>query len=161
MYFGIGNTYNSATLLEPRPGTIGVSNNDGLYTDTTVALRPATGELVWHYQHHRRDVWDLDWVFEQSLVTVPVNGKPRRLVVTAGKTAMFDAWMPPRARSCSRATWACRTWSIAIDPVTGEKTVNPAVQPEAGKAKLLCPSAVGRPQLAGHVGQSRHEPCCT
>jgi alcohol dehydrogenase (cytochrome c) len=32
---------------------------------------------------------------------------------------------------------------VAIDPVTGEKTVNPAVQPEAGKAKLLCPSAVG------------------
>ena len=28
-------------------------------------------------------------------------------------------------------------------PGTGEKTVNPAVEPEAGKAKLLCPAAVG------------------
>lgn len=143
VYFGIGNTYNSATLLEPRPGTTTVGNNDGLYTDTTVALRPSTGELVWHYQHHRRDVWDLDWVFEQSLVTVPVNGKPRRLVVTAGKTAIFDAMDAATGAFVFARDMGMQNVVIAIDPATGEKTVNPAVQPEAGKAKLLCPSAVG------------------
>ena len=143
VYFGIGNTYNSATLLEPRPGSTAVGNNDGLYTDSTVALRPATGELVWHYQHHRRDVWDLDWVFEQSLVTVPVAGKPRKLVVTAGKTAIFDALDAATGSFVFARDMGMQNLVTAIDPVTGEKTVNPAVQPEAGKAKLLCPSAVG------------------
>ncbi|HMA11802.1 MAG TPA: PQQ-binding-like beta-propeller repeat protein, partial [Steroidobacteraceae bacterium] len=143
VYFGIGNTYNSATLLEPRPGSAAVSNNDGLYTDTTVALRPSTGELVWHFQHHRRDVWDLDWVFEQSLVTVPVNGKPRKLVVTAGKTAIFDAMDAATGAFVFARDMGMQNLVVAIDPLTGEKTVNPAVQPEAGKAKLLCPSAVG------------------
>jgi alcohol dehydrogenase (cytochrome c) len=143
VYFGIGNTYNSATLLEPRPGSSATSNNDGLYTDTTVALRPATGELVWHYQHHRRDVWDLDWVFEQSLVTVPVNGKPRRLVITAGKTAIFDAMDAATGAFVFARDMGMQNLVIAINPATGEKSVNPAVQPEAGKAKLLCPSAVG------------------
>jgi alcohol dehydrogenase (cytochrome c) len=31
----------------------------------------------------------------------------------------------------------------AVDPKTGDKKVNPAAQPEAGKAKLLCPAASG------------------
>ena len=62
-----------------------------LYTDSTVALDPDTGKLVWYYQHMNRDVWDLDWVFEQTLLTLPVNGKPTKLVVTGGKIAIFDA----------------------------------------------------------------------
>ncbi len=143
VYFGIGNTYNSATLLEPRPGTNSLSNNDGLYTDATVALRPSTGELVWHYQHHRRDVWDLDWVFEQSVVTVPVEGKPRKLVVTAGKTAIFEAVDAATGAFVFARDMGLQNVVVAIDPVTGEKTINPAVQPEAGKAKLLCPAATG------------------
>ncbi|MEY4761056.1 MAG: hypothetical protein RLZZ200_912 [Pseudomonadota bacterium] len=143
VYFGIGNTYNSATLLEPRPGAKGVTNNDGLYTDATVALRPDTGELAWHYQHHRRDVWDLDWVFEQTVVTLPVNGVPRKLVVTGGKTAIFDAVDAATGAFVFARDLGLQNLVTTIDPVTGEKTVNPAVQPEAGKAKLLCPAASG------------------
>lgn len=143
VYFGIGNTYNSATLLEPRPGAASVTNNDGLYTNATVALRPSTGELVWHYQHHRREVWDLDWVFEQSLVTLPVDGKPRKLVVTGGKTAIFDAVDAATGAFVFAKDLGMQNLVIDIDPKTGEKHVNPAVQPEAGKAKLLCPAASG------------------
>ena len=143
VYFGIGNTYNAATLLEPRPGASGVTGNDGLYTDATVALRPATGELVWHYQHHRRDVWDLDWVFEQSVVTLPVDGKPRKLVITGGKTAIFDAVDAATGAFVFAKDMGMQNLVVDIDPKTGEKHVNPAVQPEAGKAKLLCPSASG------------------
>ena len=143
VYFGIGNTYNSATLLEPRPGKKSVTNNDGLYTDATVALRPDTGELAWHYQHHRRDVWDLDWVFEQTVVTLPVNGVPRKLVVTGGKTAIFDAVDAATGAFVFARDLGVQNLVTSIDPVTGEKSVNPAVQPEAGKAKLLCPAASG------------------
>jgi alcohol dehydrogenase (cytochrome c) len=143
VYFGTGNTYNAATLLEPRPGTQRVSNNDGLYTDSTVALRPDTGALVWHYQHHKRDVWDLDWVFEQSVVTLPINGKPRKLVVTGGKIAIFDAVDAATGAFVFSKDMGLQNIFLAIDPKTGEKTINPAVQPEAGIAKLLCPSAVG------------------
>jgi len=143
IYFGIGNTYNSATLLEPRPGASGVTNNDGLYTDTTVALRPATGELAWHFQHQKRDVWDLDWVFEQSLITLPVDGRPRKLVVTGGKTAIFDAVDAATGRFVFSTDLGLQNQVIAVDPKTGEKTVNPAVQPQAGVAKFLCPTAFG------------------
>ena len=143
VYFGIGNTYDSATLLEPRPGTRRVSRNDGLYTDSTVALNADTGALAWHFQHHHRDVWDLDWVFEQSVVTLPVNGTPRKLVVTGGKTAIFDAVDAATGAFVFAQDLGVQNLVTSIDPRTGEKTVNPAVQPEAGKPKLLCPAAFG------------------
>ena len=143
VYFGTGNTYDTATLLEPRPGAKHLTDNAGLYTDTTVALRPDTGALVWHYQHHHRDVWDLDWVFEQSIVTLPVNGTPRKLIVTGGKTAIFDAVDAATGAFVFAQDLGVQNLVTAIDPRTGEKTVNPAVQPEAGKPKLLCPAAFG------------------
>lgn len=143
VYFGIGNTYNAATLLEPRPGTKRTSNNDGLYTDATVALRPDTGALAWNYQHHRRDVWDLDWVFEQSVVTLPVAGNPRKLIVTGGKTALFDAVDAATGTWVFSKDMGVQNLVTAINPRTGDKSVNPAVQPEPGKKKLVCPAASG------------------
>ena len=89
VYFGTGNTYDVATLLQPHPEK--GASNDGLYTDSTVALDPDTGKLAWYYQHMNRDVWDLDWAFEQLLITLPVDGEPTDLVVTGGKMAVFDA----------------------------------------------------------------------
>ena len=143
LYFGVGNTYDTATLLEPRPGAAGVSSNDGLYTDSTVALRPDTGALAWYYQHQKRDVWDLDWVFEQSLVSLPIDGHARKLVVTGGKTAMFDALDAATGAFVFSKDLGLQNLVTAVDPVTGEKTVNPALQPQPGKAELLCPNSVG------------------
>ena len=88
VYFGTGNTYDTATLLEP-PTARPVKA--GLYTDTTLALDVRSGKLVWHFQHVNRDVWDLDWVFERSLLTLPIDGVPKDVLVTGGKIAMFDA----------------------------------------------------------------------
>lgn len=143
VYFGIGNTYDTATLLEPRPGAHGVSANDGLYTDSSVALRPATGALAWYYQHQKRDVWDLDWVFEQSLVTVKVHGRPQRLVLTGGKSALFDAVDAATGAYVFSKDLGVQNIVTAIDPVTGDKTINPALQPQAGQAKLMCPNSIG------------------
>jgi alcohol dehydrogenase (cytochrome c) len=143
VYFGVGNTYDTATLLAPRSGSGGVTSNDALYTDSTVALNPHTGALAWYYQHQKRDVWDLDWVFEQSLVTLEVNGKPRKLVVTGGKTAMFDALDAASGKYVFSKDLGVQNLVTAIDPVTGEKTVSTALEPHAGKAELLCPNSVG------------------
>jgi alcohol dehydrogenase (cytochrome c) len=143
VYFGIGNTYDTATLLEPRAGARGVSANDALYTDSTVALRPETGTLVWYYQHQKRDVWDLDWVFEQSLISLPIDAHPRKLVVTGGKTAIFDAMDAATGAFVFSADFGLQNVVTAVDAVTGEKRINPAVQPQAGQAKLLCPNSIG------------------
>lgn len=142
-YFGVGNTYTTGTLLLPRAGASGVTNNDGLYTNTTLALRPETGELVWHHQHHRRDVWDQDWAFEQTLVTLGTGANARRAVVTSGKTAVFEAVDAATGKFLFAHDTGLTNLHASIDPATGEKRNNPALEPVPGKPLLLCPSNLG------------------
>ncbi len=88
VYFGTGNTYDVGTLMTPRAHK-SLTNNDALYTDSTLALNADTGKLSWYYQHMNRDVWDLDWAFEQSLVTPPRAWQTHQAAVTGGKSAIF------------------------------------------------------------------------
>jgi len=141
LFFGIGNTYDAGTLLLPKP--VRGASNDALYTDSTVALDPDSGKLVWHFQHMNRDVWDMDWVFEQTLVTLPVNGVSRDLVVTGGKIAIFDAVDRATGAYVFSKDLGLQNLVVSIDPKTGHKTTNPSLEPESGKAKLLCPSSSG------------------
>lgn len=141
VYFGTGNTYDVATLLQPHPqkGT----SNDGLYTESTVALDPDTGKLVWYYQHMNRDVWDLDWAFEQLLITLPINGEPTELVVTGGKMAVFDAVDRSNGKYEFSKDLGLQNLVSAIDPKTGKKIINPALEPTANKTEFICPDANG------------------
>ncbi len=142
VYFGTGNTYDAGTLLLPQPRK--GKSNDALYTDSTLALNPDTGKLVWYYQHMNRDVWDLDWVFEQSLLTLPVDGKPTRLLVTGGKLGIFDALNRADGKYEFSKDAGLQTLVVRIDPKTGAKIVNPAFEnPQGGRLDYICPSTPG------------------
>lgn len=142
VYFGIGQTYDTATLLAPHAEAAGDSN-DGLYTDSTVALDPASGKLVWYYQHMNRDVWDLDWAFAQVLITLPVNGKSTNLVVTGGKIMIFDAVDRANGKYAFSKDLGLQSLVSAIDPKTGKKIIDPKLEPEANVTKHFCPHSGG------------------
>lgn len=141
VYVGTGNTYDVGTLVLPqaRAG----ESKDALYTDSTLALNPDTGKLAWYFQHMNRDVWDLDWVFEQSLITLPVNGKPTDLVVTGGKTAIFDAMDRDSGKYAFSRDLGLQNIVTSIDPITGKEHTNPDLDPLSGKKSLLCPNSNG------------------
>jgi alcohol dehydrogenase (cytochrome c) len=141
-YFGTGNTYDVGTLLTARARK-GVENNDALYTDSTLALNADTGKLSWYYQHMNRDVWDLDWAFEQSLITLPVNGKPTKLLVTGGKSAIFDAVDRTDGHYAFSKDLGLQNLVVKIDSTTGRKIIDPALAPQAGRTDLICPTATG------------------
>ncbi|MCK9285912.1 MAG: PQQ-binding-like beta-propeller repeat protein [Rhodocyclaceae bacterium] len=141
VYFGTAQTYHIAPLMEPKPAK--EDSADALYTDTTLALNPDSGALVWHYQHQAREVWDLDWVFERTLVTLPTAQGDTRMVVTVGKLGIMDAVDAKTGRYLFSYDMGLQNLVTAIDPVTGRKTTDPALEPEAGKAKLVCPFAGG------------------
>ena len=147
VYFGTGNTYDVGTLLTPRAGK-SLSNNDALYTDSTVALDADTGKLTWYYQHMNRDVWDLDWAFEQSLITLPVNGKPTKLLVTGGKSAIFDAVNRVDGQYAFSKDLGLQNLVASIDPKTGKKIIKPALEPQPGRIDLICPTSTGARKLA-------------
>jgi alcohol dehydrogenase (cytochrome c) len=141
-YFGIAQTYDTGPLLHPskQPGI----TNDGLYTDSTVALNPDTGKLVWYFQHMPNDQWDLDWAFERQLIKLPINGTTRTVAVTAGKEAIFDAVDAATGKYDFSIDLGLQNVVTAIDPKTGAKTINPKVVPGGGSNPILvCPHAGG------------------
>ena len=88
VFIGTANTYNASTLIEPQAGK--GDSADALYTNSTPALDPDTGELVWYFQHFPGDLWDLDWAFERMIVALPTSVGEKKVVVTVGKLGIFD-----------------------------------------------------------------------
>ncbi len=141
VYFGTGNTYDAGTLLQQH--TAQGDSNDALYTESTLALDPDTGKLGWYFQHMNRDVWDLDWAFEQLLITLPVHGKPTDLVVSGGKMALFDAVDRTNGTYEFSKDLGMQNLVASIDPKTGKKNINPKFEPAANKTDFICPDANG------------------
>lgn len=140
-YFGTAQTYDTGPLLHPvnKPGI----TNDGLYTDTTLAFNPDTGKLIWHFQHVHNDQWDLDWAFERQVIHLPVNGDMRKLIVTAGKMAIFEGLDAATGQYIFSKDLGIQNVITAIDPKTGEKTINPDVVVGDGKPHMICPHPGG------------------
>lgn len=117
--------------------------NDALYTDSTLAIDPKTGELKWYHQYLKTDTWDLDYVYERMLIDMPIDGKDTKTVVTSGKLGILEAL----DRTNGDWLWAKETVPQnvvqSIDPKTGEKTINPEVIPHIGQTTVNCPADPG------------------
>ncbi len=140
-YFGTGNTYDTAPLLRPTP-TPGVTNA-ALYTDSTLALDPDTGKLVWHFQHVPDDQWDLDWAFERQIVHLRLHGEPRTVALTSGKLGIYEGMDAKTGEFLFAHDLGLQNVVAAVDPETGRPKINPAVMPGDGKVHLVCPHAGG------------------
>ena len=143
--FGPGNTYDTAPIrtLSEQPGV----TNDALYLDSTLALNPDTGQLVWYFQHQANGQWDLDWAFERQVMQLPVNGVSKSVVVTAGKQMIFDFVEAEGGKYLSSLDLGreagLQNIVTAIDVKTGAKTVDANLVPGDGKTKMICPHVDG------------------
>jgi alcohol dehydrogenase (cytochrome c) len=143
--FGPGNTYDTLPLRDKvnKPGV----TNDGLYLDTTLAINPETGKIVWYFQHQANGQWDLDWAFERQVVELPVNGTTQRVVVTAGKQMIFDYVEAETGRYLTSTDLGreagVQNVVTAIDPKTGAKIVDQSLVPGDGQTKMVCPHVEG------------------
>ena len=146
----------------------GTPRGDALYSNSTVALDPQTGKLVWYYQHLPRDNWDLDHVFERYVVDVDVApdaaevrwinpalkkaapGKRRVVSGIPGKTGIvftLDA-------KTGQFLWARETINQNvirdINARTGRVSIDEAMVPKPFQELRVCPSnAGGKNWMAG------------
>ncbi|MBT8145516.1 MAG: PQQ-binding-like beta-propeller repeat protein [Gammaproteobacteria bacterium] len=141
VYFGAAPTYDTAPLLDDL-GIEGV-NNDALFTNTTMALRPRTGELVWFFQHMPNDQLDLDWVYERQLDELEIDGKLRKVVFTAGKMALYDVVDAATGEYLDSIDLGVQNVISDIDPESGHKAVNPDSLPNIENNHLVCPYFLG------------------
>lgn len=59
------------------------------YANSIVALRAATGEVVWHFQTVHHDLWDYDNASPPALVEITIDGRKVAAVLQATKTGML------------------------------------------------------------------------
>ena len=147
LYFGPAPSYDTVAMRKANniPGV----TSDALYTNATVALDADTGELAWHYQHVKNDLLDLDWAFERQIMELTVNGEIRKVILTGGKAAIFEAMDASTGEYLFSIDMDMQNVFSEIDPRTGEKTMFPeaVLQPgdeTPGLAKIgVCPDALG------------------
>jgi alcohol dehydrogenase (cytochrome c) len=137
--WGTAQTYDTGPLRDRNPGM----NNDGLYTDSTLAFEPRSGKLVWYYQHMKNDQFDFDWVFDRVIGTLDVRGKAERVVMTANKPGLFDTLDAKTGKYLRTVDMGLQNFVTKIDPVTGDKTVNPDLIPDRTKVRFVCPHGGG------------------
>jgi alcohol dehydrogenase (cytochrome c) len=117
--------------------------NDALYTDSTLAIDPVTGQMKWYRQHMADDTLDLDYVYERMLVDLPVNGQTRKAVVTTGKLGIIEAIDRTNGEWLWHKETVPQNVVSSIDPKTGEKTLNPQAMPHIGRTTVNCPADPG------------------
>ncbi len=141
IYYGVAPTYDTGPMLKPSgiPGT----TTDALYTNSTIALDPDTGKLVWHYQHLKNDQWDLDWVFERQIATVRIGGRNRKVVMNMGKMGILEAVDAATGAYVFSIDAGTQNIITAIDPATGAKTIDPGRLPDPERPTVYCPGPSG------------------
>jgi len=83
LYVGTGNgTPHVRWLRSPGGG-------DNLYLSSILALRPETGELVWHYQTTPAESWDYTSTQHILLADLEIEGSLRKVLLHAPKNGFF------------------------------------------------------------------------
>jgi alcohol dehydrogenase (cytochrome c) len=114
--------------------------DDGLYTNSTVAVDVDTGELDWYFQHVPGEALDLDEVFERVLV----NQDGRRLVLSIGKHGIL--WKNDRVTGefLGYAETVFQNAFTNIDPETGAVTYrDDIINAQLNEWTPACPSSAG------------------
>ena len=111
IYIGTGNAepYNP----EYRDGA------DSLYTSSLLAIRPKTGEMVWHYQYVPNDSYDFDSTAESILADLMVDGVERKVLINAHKNGFLYVLDRTNGKLLSARPYVRVNWASEIDLKTG------------------------------------------
>ena len=115
---------------------------DSLFADTILAVRGATGKLVWYYQEVPGDDWDFDSVSDLMLADLTIDGKPRQVIMHAPKDGFFYILDRRTGELLSAEPFVPVTWATGINLKTGRPTVNPEARYKNDAVSVI-PSNLG------------------
>jgi quinohemoprotein ethanol dehydrogenase len=99
------------------------STGDNLYLSSILALRPDTGELVWHYQTTPGDEWDYTATQHMILAELEIAGRTRRVLLQAPKNGFFYVLDRATGELISAAPYVRVTWAERVDLASGRPVV--------------------------------------
>ena len=98
---------------------------DNLFLTSIVAVRPDTGEYVWHYQVNPGDEWDYSAVQPLILADLNIGGAPHKVIMQAPKNGFFYVLDRQTGKLLSAKNYVPVNWAKGIDPNTGRPIENP------------------------------------
>jgi PQQ-dependent dehydrogenase (methanol/ethanol family) len=138
LYIGVGNGSPwDQTIRSPGGG-------DNLFLSSIVALRPGTGEYVWHYQTTPGEVWDYTATQHIILADVKIDGTPRKVLMQAPKNGFFYVLDRVTGTLLSAQPYTKVTWASRIDLDSGRPVETGNARYGAGKASdIIFPHPLG------------------
>jgi alcohol dehydrogenase (cytochrome c) len=113
VYWGTGN----GSPFNPAQRAKG---GDSLYICSVLAIRPKTGEVVWHYQFSPGDAYDYDAAAEMVLADIDVGGKPTKALLNANRNGFFYVLDRTNGKLLAANQYGKKvTWASGIDMATG------------------------------------------
>ncbi len=121
LYIGVGNGSPwSRRLRSPGGG-------DNLFLSSIVAVRPDSGEYVWHYQTTPGDSWDYTAAQHMILTDLEIDGRVRKVIMQAPKNGFFYVLDRETGELISARAFVEVNWATHVDHQTGR----PVIVPEA------------------------------
>jgi alcohol dehydrogenase (cytochrome c) len=134
LYWGTGN---------PGPDWNGeVREGDNLHSDSVLAIRPDTGEIVWTFQFTPHDVHDWDACQVPILFDAEYQGEQRKLMAFANRNAFFYLLDRETGEFLFAREFARQTWAEGIDQETGRPIRVPNMFPSE-EGTLVAPTIGG------------------
>jgi PQQ-dependent dehydrogenase (methanol/ethanol family) len=136
LYFGVGNgTPWNREIRSPGGG-------DNLFLSSIVAVRPDTGEYVWHYQTTPGESWDYTATQSIILADIELGGAPRKVLMQAPKNGFFYVLDRATGELLSAENYIDITWATHVDMKTGRPVEVPGARYK-DTPFLLYPSYLG------------------
>ncbi len=142
LYIGVGNgsPWNRAYRS---PGEDGTGEGDNLYLSSIVAIRPDTGEYVWHYQTTPGETWDYTATQHIMLADMEIDGAQRQVLMQAPKNGFFYVLDRATGEFISAKPYVTVNWATGIDE-SGRPIENPETRiDKTGQAAIVTPGALG------------------
>jgi alcohol dehydrogenase (cytochrome c) len=114
-----------------------------LYTDSILALDPATGALKWYFQQTPNDPWDYDATATPLLADLTIGGRPRRVLFQAARNGWLYLLDRTNGSLIYMTPYTKATSVTGYDRRTRTGTVNAALKPQIGQSVFACPAFFG------------------
>ncbi|NNE41295.1 MAG: PQQ-dependent dehydrogenase, methanol/ethanol family [Marinicaulis sp.] len=137
LYIGVGN--GSPWNYQIRSNGEG----DNLFLSSIVALRPDTGEYVWHYQTTPGETWDYTATQHMILADMEIEGATRKVIMQAPKNGFFYVLDRETGEFISANNFVPVNWATHIDPATGRPVEVAAARYPGKTPHLQMPAPLG------------------
>ena len=137
LYIGVGNgsPWNHS-IRSPEGG-------DNLFLSSIVALKPDTGEYVWHYQSTPAETWDYTATQHMILADLEIEGEARKVIMQAPKNGFFYVIDRESGELISAKNFVPVTWATHIDMDTGRPVETENARYSGKKPAIHLPGPLG------------------